>query len=276
MSDRAAFHGRTAIVTGGAGGIGRALVDELGRRGARVIVADIDAPGAEQAAGSVRAAGGHAEAHALDVTRADDVEALVAGVATRHGRVDYLFNNAGIAIGGDVRDLEIAHWRRIVDVNLLGPIHGVAAVYPRMAREGSGHIVNIASLAGLGALPTMAPYATTKFGLVGLSLSLRAEGEALGVRVTVVCPGFVQSGIYDAATVVNADKTALFARLPFARVPAERAARRILDGVARNEAIVVFPFYARVLWWLGRLNPAVLRPFHRRMVAAFRAARHTG
>jgi hypothetical protein len=83
----------------------------------------------------------------------------------------------------------------------------------------------------------------------------------------------VQSGIYDAATVVNADKTALFEKMPFPRVPAERAARRILDGVARNEAIVVFPFYARGLWWLGRLSPSVLRPFRRRMVSDFRTAR---
>ncbi|MBI1733626.1 MAG: SDR family NAD(P)-dependent oxidoreductase [Candidatus Rokubacteria bacterium] len=273
MSDRAAFHARTAIVTGGASGIGRALVAELGRRGAVVIVADVDAAGAEKAANAVRADGGTAEAQPLDVTRAEDVEALVAGVVARHGRLDYLFNNAGIAVGGEVRDLGLEHWRRIIDVNLLGPIHGVAAAYPRMVQQGAGHIVNVASLAGLGAAPMMAPYATTKFGLVGLSLSLRAEAEALGVRVSVVCPGFVQSGIYDAATVVNADRTALFEKMPFPRVPAERAARRILDGVARNEAIIVFPFYARVLWWLGRLSPAVLRPLHRRMVADFRAAR---
>jgi short-subunit dehydrogenase len=167
----------------------------------------------------------------------------------------------------------VADWRRIIDVNLLGVVHGVAAAYPRMVAQGSGHLLNIASLAGLGPWPTMAPYATAKFAVVGLSLSLRAEAASLGVRVSVACPGFVQSGIYDAATIVNADVRRLWAKIPFPLMTAERAAARILRGMDRNEATIVFPFYARVLWWLGRINGALMTPLHRRVIADFRAVR---
>lgn len=268
MTDR--FAGGVAIVTGAASGLGRALVVELARRGATIVAADIDKAGAQATADMAR---GRTEAVRLDVTRAGDVAALVDETIARHGRLDYLFNNAGIAVGGEAHELTLDHWRRILDVNLLGPIHGVQAAYPRMVRQRAGHIVNTASLAGLCAYPTMAPYATTKFALVGLSLSLRAEAEAFGVRVSVVCPGFVQTGIFEAATVVNADRQKLYARLPFAPMDAARAARRILDGVTRNEAVIVFPFYARALWWLSRLSATLVRPLQRRAAADFRSAR---
>jgi NAD(P)-dependent dehydrogenase (short-subunit alcohol dehydrogenase family) len=267
------FTGAVAVVTGGASGIGRALAEALARRGALVIAADLNGDGATRVADAIGAAGGRAEPFTTDVTREGDVAALVDAVTARHGRIDYLFNNAGIAVGGEVRDLTLAQWRRIVDVNLFGVIHGVSAAYPGMVARGAGHIVNVASLAGLGPFPMMAPYATTKFAVVGLSLTLRAEAEPHGVRVSVVCPGFIESGIYAAADIARADARELFARSPFTPIPAARAAERILRGVARNEAVIVFPFYARALWWLGRLNAGVLAPLQRRMVRDFRAVR---
>lgn len=237
-----------AVVTGAASGIGRALAEALGRRGAVVIVSDLNAGGAKAVADAIVAAGGRAESVTTDVSREADVTTLVDATLQRHGRVDLMINNAGIAVGGEVRDLIVADWRRIIDVNLLGVVHGVAAASPRMVAQGSGHILNIASLAGLGPWPTMAPYATTKFAVVGLSLSLRAEAASLGVRVSVACPGFVQSGIYEAAAIANADVHRLWAKIPF-------------------------PFYARVLWWLGRINGALMTPLHRRTIADFRAVR---
>ncbi|MBI2217284.1 MAG: SDR family oxidoreductase [Candidatus Rokubacteria bacterium] len=186
-----------------------------------------------------------------------------------------MINNAGIGVGGEVRDLSLDHWRRVVDVNLWGVIHGVMAAYPAMVRQRAGHVVNIASLAGLGASPTMTPYAMTKHAVVGLSTSLRAEAADLGVRVSVVCPGFVQSGIYDAATVVNARKELVMARVPFRPIPAPRAAAAILRGVEKNRAIIVFPFYARLLWGLRRLHPSLLAPLEARIVRDFRAVRTT-
>ena len=174
---------------------------------------------------------------------------------------------------GEVRDLVLADWRRLVDVNLWGVVHGVAAAYAAMARQGSGHIVNIASAAGLMGYPMMTPYVTTKFAVVGLSINLRAEGEALGVKVSVVCPGLVDTPIHRSAPFVRADREPYLARLPFRFVDVGEAARLILRGVARNRAVIVFPLYARVCWWLYRLNPRLIAPLGRRAACEFRAVR---
>ncbi|HEX3947790.1 MAG TPA: SDR family NAD(P)-dependent oxidoreductase, partial [Acidimicrobiales bacterium] len=140
------FDGQIALVTGGASGIGRALGAALAARDTTVVLADLDGPGARRVAGEL---GGSAEGAVLDVTDAEAVEALVRSVADRHGRIDLLFNNAGIGAGGPAETLSLADWRRVIDVDLYGVVHGVAAAYPLMVRQGSGHIVNTASLAGL-------------------------------------------------------------------------------------------------------------------------------
>jgi NAD(P)-dependent dehydrogenase (short-subunit alcohol dehydrogenase family) len=182
------FVGAVAIVTGGGAGIGAALAAALTARGARVVVADIDPSRAQAPVGRGEAL----EGHQVDVTDAAALTALIDDVAARFGRLDYVFNNAGVSVTGDARDLELAHWRKVIDVNLMGVVHGTHAAYRVMTRQGHGHIVNIASLAGLIPLPTNVPYATSKHAVVGLSLSLRAEGAALGVRVSAVCPGFIE------------------------------------------------------------------------------------
>lgn len=142
-----------------------------------------------------------------------------------------------------------------------------------MVKQGFGHIVNTASLAGLIGSPTMTPYATTKFAVVGLSTSLRTEAQRLGVRVSAVCPGFIQTGIFDAGTFVRSTKEAFLSQIPFKLMDARAAARKILRGVERNRAIIVFPFYARFLWWLSRINPSLLSPLSRKTVNDFRRTR---
>lgn len=268
------FEDRVSIVTGGASGIGHMLCEELADRGAIVIVADQNLEGAQRVASKITGSGGRAKAESLDVSNADEVRALVDRVAGEHGRLDFMFNNAGIGVGGEVRDLSPEHWRRIVDINLGGVISGTISAYSTMVKQGFGHIVNTGSVAGLIGSPAMTPYATTKYAVVGLSTSLRYEAEQLGVRVSVVCPGFIQTGIFDAATIVKSNKAAFMSLIPFKLMDARAAARKILRGVERNRAIIVFPFYARFMWWLARINPHLMSPLSRKMVNDFRRTRN--
>ena len=265
------FANSVALVTGGASGIGRALCRELARRGALAVVADIDGEGAQEAADSIAAAGGRAVAARLDVRRPADVQNLVDQAVRDHGRLDYMFNNAGIGVGGEVRDLTLDHWREVIDINLMGVVHGVAAAYPVMIRQRAGHIINVASLAGLIWSPGLAPYATTKSAVVGLSTALRAEAEAWSVRVSVVCPGFVDTAIFDNAIGVKLDKEEALKKIRLPLMPAPQAAQKILQGVERNRAIIVFPASAKLLWWLTRIDPALLSPFRRGMLKGLRA-----
>ena len=267
------FKDKVIIITGAASGIGRALSEELSRKGAILIMADIHKDGLRQLASTLAVGDGRSETAYLDVSRAEEVQALIDKVITEYGRLDYIFNNAGIAIAGEVRDLNIDHWRRIIDVNLWGVIHGASAAYSAMVKQGFGHIINTASLAGLVGSPTMTPYATTKFAVVGLSTSLRAEAEAFGVNVSVVCPGFIQTGIFDAATYIHSSQKDLLAMLPFKPMNVNEAARIILRGVARNKAVIVFPFYGRLIWWLQRVHNSLTKPLARKTIKDFRKLR---
>lgn len=267
------FRDSVAIVTGGASGIGRALCEELARRGAVAVVADINCEGAQVVAKGIAVSGGQAVAAALDVTRAGDVERLVEDTLRAHGRLDYMFNNAGIGVGGEVRDLTLDDWRQAIDINLWGVIYGTHAAYAAMLRRGSGHIVNTASAAGLVGEPGLTAYSVTKSAVVALSTALRAEAEGSGVRVSVVCPGFIDTAIYDNAIGVKFDKNEFLSKLPVRLVSAPDAADAILRGVERNQSIIVFPFYARLLWWLVRMHPGALNGFRRKTLANLRAMR---
>ena len=183
-----------AIVTGGASGIGRAIATSMVARGDTVVVADINAEGAAKVADRLNTLGkGKAASARLDVTDAGAVADLYQRVKADHGRLDLVFNNAGIAIGGLAEELTLDHWNRAIDINLKGVVHGVHAAYPIMLAQGRGHIVNTASLAGLVPMPIGIPYTATKHAVVGLSLGLRAEAAGRGVKVSVVCPSFVDT-----------------------------------------------------------------------------------
>jgi len=259
------FQNKTAIVTGGASGIGAALARELARRGAEVMLADVQIDAALGVAAKIVASGGRAGAHYLDVADAEAVARLVARVAAEKGRLDYMFNNAGIAVFGEFRDLPAADWKRILEVNVSGVFAGTAAAYALMIRQGAGHIVNTASVAGLVPSPGFAAYCASKHAVVGLSTSLRAEAAGYGVKVSAVCPGFIRTPIFDSKTVGLRDDGAAKERARSIAMAPEECAARILDGVAKNKAIIPITGHARVAWALNRYFPALMQRANRRM-----------
>ena len=259
------FRDKVVIVTGAASGIGRALSEELARRGASVTLADINPSPVEEAAETITKAGHKAETFVLDVSDYDAVEKMVADTMARYGRLDYLFNNAGIAVGGEVRDCSIDDFRNVINVNLFGVVNGVAAAYPLMVKQGHGHIINTASLEGLIPFPATVSYVASKYGVVGLSNALRIEGTDLGVKVSVVCPGYIKTPIFQTSKMIKIDREKMLKSLPERfGITSEACAQIILRGVQRNKAIIVVTGFAKVLWALQRISPAVIRWMMRR------------
>ena len=275
--ERAGMKGKTAVVTGGGSGIGRALCLAMAKRGARVIVTDING----ESAGRVAAeCGPGAIARTLDVREAQAVQAAIDETVRDHGAIDYLFNNAGIGVAGEVDEIPLAGWDLIIDVNLRGVIHGVAAAYPHMVQQGFGHIVNTASLAGLGGTPLMAPYCTTKHVVVGLSTSLRHEAKARGVRVSVLCPGSIETPLLDSKHIYGTEYDVwvpnvrrYLGRLSGPPYPADKLAEETLAAVERNLGIIVIPARARRIWRISRYFPSLVDKVFPGPLAAERADR---
>jgi NAD(P)-dependent dehydrogenase (short-subunit alcohol dehydrogenase family) len=280
MSDESArslrtFDGAVAIVTGGASGIGAALGRELARRGARVILADRQLEEASEVARSINDTGGKAEAVELDVRDAIAFDAIVALTIERFGRIDYLFNNAGIVVGGEIREYRLDDWRDVVDVNLMGVVHGVQASYGRMIAQGFGHIVNTASVAGLLPSPFVGSYTTTKHAVVGLSRALRAEGARYGVRTSMLCPGVIRTPILTGGRfgrmVQPIDPGSALKMWEALRpIDPEEFARRALNLVAENRGTIIVPAWWRLICWL---NGTASRLFEQTVAARLKRIR---
>ncbi|MCW6510041.1 SDR family oxidoreductase [Lichenifustis flavocetrariae] len=183
------------LITGASSGIGEATVRMLAAAGATVILGARRTERLEQVASAIAQAGGAARVSALDVTRRGDMEAFAKRALDEFGRIDVIVNNAGVMPLSPMAALKVDEWDRMVDVNIKGVLHGVAAVLPAMNAQGFGHIVNIASIGGLHVTPTATVYCATKFAVRAISDGLRQENDR--IRVTCVCPGVVESELAD-------------------------------------------------------------------------------
>jgi len=251
-----------SIITGAGSGIGRALAIAQASRGITVVATDLDHHQAEITA---NACGNNSWACRLDVRNREETNELISKVMERHGRIDYLFNNAGIGVGGEVFEIDHSHWDRILDINVKGVINGILAAYPVMVKQGSGHIINTASLAGLGPAPLLAPYAMTKHAVVGLSTSLRIEAKRFGVKVSVLCPAAIETPLLDSMNPPDLkvvpwtpNVRRFLTNLAGAPIPADAFAQEALEAISRNKPVIVIPGRARMAWRIGRLFPSVV------------------
>lgn len=255
--------GRVVVVTGAGSGIGRELAVHAGRRGATLSLCDRDEAGLEQTLDLVRASGAKAEGQVVDVSDAEQMAVFGKTTVEQFGVPDLLINNAGIAVIGGILDTTLADWGRLLGVNVMGVVHGINAFVPAMAERGGGHVVNVASAAGLLANPQLGGYSASKHAVVGLSEALRIELAPHRVGVTAVCPGIIDTAITRNSAYRGGDAAARRAKTAktYARrgyTPA-RAAANILKAVDRNRAVAPIAPEAHVMYVLSRIAPPLAR-----------------
>lgn len=250
---------KRVLITGAASGIGRATAVASARKGARLYLTDIAEAPLEAVAAEIRAAGGTVDhVAALDISDHAAVAAMADEIHSAHGSVDIVMNIAGIAIWGAIEALSHEQWRRVVDVNLMGPIHVLECFVPAMIGAGrGGHVVNVSSAAGIFGLPWHAPYSATKFGLRGISEVLRFDLHRHDIGVSLVCPGAVDTGLVNTIEIAGVDRGSptiqrFTARFRKSAVTSETAAARILEGIERNRYWVYTSRDIRVAHFLQR------------------------
>ncbi len=248
---------KRVVITGAASGLGRALALRFARDGWRVAIADLNEAGMQATLTQVEQAGGRGFTQHCDVRRAEDIAALAERVQRDWGGVDVLVNNAGIATGGSVVDSRDEDWQRVLDINLMGAVRGCKSFVPMMLAQKAGHVVNIASFAGIASPPHMVSYNVAKAAVISLSESLRAETLDEGVDVSVACPSFFKTNLPDSFQAPADAWMKKFTEVVMARskVSAEDVADDIFRAVHERRFMVITHDDARMQWRLKRAAP---------------------
>ncbi|MEE4021841.1 SDR family oxidoreductase [Gordonia sp. PKS22-38] len=251
--------GRTVLITGAASGIGRATAEAAAREGAQLVLTDLHSDALDDVVAAINRSGGEVVYHqAGDISDYEWVRAFARQVDAEVGVMDVVMNVAGVSAWGTVENLEHRHWRTMVDVNLMGPIHVIECFVPQMIHRGTGgHLVNVSSAAGLLAFPWHAAYSASKFGVRGVSEVLRFDLRRHGIGVSLVCPGGVDTPLVDSVDIVGVDRDdprvkAQVAHFHTIAVSPEKAAAAILAGVRRNRFLVYTSFDVRFGYWWAR------------------------
>lgn len=253
------FAGKVAVVTGAGSGIGRALAVELARSGAKVAISDVDLEGLAGTEEQLKAIGAEVKADRLDVTEREAFLAYADAVKDHFGKVNQIYNNAGIAFTGDVEVSQFKDIERVMDVDFWGVVNGTKAFLPHLIASGDGHVVNVSSVFGIFAVPGQAAYNAAKFAVRGFTEALRQEMVAARhpVAVTTVHPGGIKTAIARNATAaegLDRDDLAKLFDKRLARTSPQRAAQVILEAVRKKRARVLVGPDAKVLDALVRLT----------------------
>ncbi|MDD4126179.1 MAG: SDR family NAD(P)-dependent oxidoreductase [Methanomicrobium sp.] len=248
MTDIDYFKDKICIVTGANSGIGYAISAELLKRGGIVYLAGRSAEKIAKAKDEFSSYGDRARELIMDVSVQKDVETGISGVAEEAGRIDMLFNNAGVGGTMPFDKATYEDWKNIIDVNLWSVIYGVSETVPYMLKQGFGHIVNTSSIAGIIPPPFQALYSLTKYGVTGMTECLKYEYEDKGLRFSVICPANIATAIFNKGI----DGTAYGElRIPDDAYPADLAASYILDRVSENKGIIIVPEEPNTEMWKG-------------------------
>jgi NAD(P)-dependent dehydrogenase (short-subunit alcohol dehydrogenase family) len=247
------------LITGAASGIGRAVTRRAAAEGAELVLTDIDHAGLQRVVAELQAGGAHVlGARSLDVADYESVRDFADDIHVVHGALDVVMNVAGISVWGTVERLEHRHWRRAIDVNLMGPIHVIECFIPPMVRAGrGGHLVNVSSAAGLFGLPWHAAYSASKFGLRGISEVLRYDLRRHRIGVSLVCPGAVDTPLVDGVQILGVDPDHPYLRVLKQRfrkhaVTPEKVADDIVRAIASNRYLVFTSLDVRIGHWFQR------------------------
>jgi NADP-dependent 3-hydroxy acid dehydrogenase YdfG len=264
------FKDKNAIITGAGTGLGLALTMSLLQKGARVMATDVDGAKLDKIRADLANDSNQLATEIVDVRNKNEFTRCVGQTLEKWGRLDILINNAGVCSAGEIIYLEDRHWTNIMETNLMGTINGCRAAVPVMREQGFGHIVNIASIAGLVPFPVTAPYNISKSGIVALSRTLRMEMAGSSINTTLVCPGQLNTSMFTALPTANIRREIIDENNPFKPVNIDLAANKILKAMRKKKFLLVFPFYARLLWWTYRLFPGMTDAIFRKKMAGFR------
>ncbi|MCL1698497.1 MULTISPECIES: SDR family oxidoreductase [unclassified Lysinibacillus] len=267
---------KVAIVTGGVSGIGKAICKELVGHNVFVMIADINERDGRLLEAELNKDASNARFIELNVTDYKSVELVISNVYEEFQRLDYLFNNAGIAMYGEIYDMPMDEWKNIVDVNLWGVIYGTQVGYQIMKEQGFGHIINTSSAAGLGPSPMSAAYSTTKHAVVGLTTSLHYEAEEFGIKVSALCPTFVDTPIFKKATAINIDKSVMSKQLKTQKMMSpQQLAKITIAGVHKNKPIICPMPMRKTMDVIFTIFPSLHRALMRMVCKVSRKARLT-
>ena len=263
MSKIRTYADAIVIITGGASGLGKHIGLELAKRGANVILLDRQIEEAKRVCTQIDQAGGRGWAYEIDVREPLAIRDIFRKIYEEHGRIDYVFNNAGIMYAGELTKMTPSQWQNIVDINVNGVVYGCHEAAVIMKEQGFGHIVNTASMAGLIVTPFIAAYGMTKYAVVGLSLAMNAELKAYNICVTAMCPGFIntpilQGGRYGAF--VSKPNEAELKKLwenKLAVFDVESFAKAAVKQIPKRKGIVILPKRWTLLWCFHRWFPSL-------------------
>jgi len=248
------LRGKKALITGAGSGIGRAIALELARHGTDLHLLDLAADPLEAVCREVRDAGAEAVPIVCDLSEPDQVSRAVAGLLERWGGLDILVNNAAVLCAGPVQLVTAEQWRRTLAVNLHAPIQLITELLDVLLGRPEAHILNVCSMTGLFALRKLAPYQTSKFALVGLTESLRADLRKTRVGATALCPGFTRTALIDSAD--NAEPARPFTGPPrWLCTTPHRVARHAVRAIRRNRPLVLVTPLAKLLFLAKRISP---------------------